>query len=138
VPRVSFKDLLEDDLARAKKPNSELSSPSLFALRGSRHIRQNPKRYSLERPQAQEQEGVKEMRLAFVMISAETGKESEVLNELKKIEDVKEACLTFGAYDIVAKVEAETREKLEEAITGKVRRLNSLRSTLTMMVMEET
>jgi DNA-binding Lrp family transcriptional regulator len=76
--------------------------------------------------------------LAFVMISAETGKESEVLNGLKKIEDVKEACLTFGAYDIIAKVEAETREKLEEAITGKVRRLNSLRSTLTMMVMEET
>jgi DNA-binding Lrp family transcriptional regulator len=75
--------------------------------------------------------------LAFVMISAETGKESEVLNELKKIEHVKEACLTYGAYDIVAKVEAETREKLEEVITGKVRRLNSLRSTLTMMVAEE-
>jgi DNA-binding Lrp family transcriptional regulator len=75
--------------------------------------------------------------LAFVMISAETGKESEVLNELKKIEQVKEACLTYGAYDIVAKVEAETRQKLEEVITGKVRRLNSLRSTLTMMVAEE-
>jgi DNA-binding Lrp family transcriptional regulator len=77
------------------------------------------------------------MPLAFVMISAETGKESEVLNELKKIEHVKEACLTYGAYDIVAKVEAETRQKLEEVITAKVRRLNSLRSTLTMMVAEE-
>jgi len=75
--------------------------------------------------------------LAFVMISAETGKETEVLKELEKIENVKEACLTYGAYDIVAKVEAETREKLEEVITGKVRRLNSIRSTLTMMVAEE-
>ena len=75
--------------------------------------------------------------MAFVMISAETGKENEVLNELKKIEHVKEACLTYGAYDVVAKVETETKEKLEEIITGKVRRLGSVRSTLTMIVVEE-
>ena len=75
--------------------------------------------------------------MAFVMISAETGKENEVLNELKKIEHVKEACLTYGAYDIVVKVEADSREKLEEVITGKVRRISSVRSTLTMMVVEE-
>jgi DNA-binding Lrp family transcriptional regulator len=71
------------------------------------------------------------------MISAETGKENEVLNELKKIEHVKEACLTYGAYDIVVKVEADSREKLEEVITEKVRRTSSVRSTLTMMVVEE-
>lgn len=77
------------------------------------------------------------MPLAFVMIAAETGRETEVLDELKKIEHVKEACLTYGAYDIVAEVETETREKLEEAITGKVRRLGGVRSTLTLMVVEE-
>jgi len=75
--------------------------------------------------------------LAFVMITVETGKDSEVLNELKKITNVKEACLTYGAYDIVAKVEAETREKLEEVISQQVRRVNNIRSTLTMMVAEE-
>ena len=75
--------------------------------------------------------------MAFVMISAETGKENEVMNELKKIEHVKEACLTYGAYDIVVKVEADSREKLEEVITEKVRRTSSVRSTLTMMVVEE-
>jgi DNA-binding Lrp family transcriptional regulator len=77
------------------------------------------------------------MPLAFVMITAETGRESEVLDELKKIEHVKEAYLTYGAYDIVAKVETETKEKLEEIITGKIRRLGSVRSTLTMIVVEE-
>jgi DNA-binding Lrp family transcriptional regulator len=77
------------------------------------------------------------MPLAFVMIAAETGRETEVLDELKKIEHVKEACLTYGAYDIVAEVETETREKLEEIITGKVRRLGGIRSTLTLMVVEE-
>jgi DNA-binding Lrp family transcriptional regulator len=81
--------------------------------------------------------GAREMPLAFVMITTETGRDSQVLNELKKIEQVKEACLTYGVYDIVAKVEAETHEKLEEVITGKVRKLGNVRSTLTMMVVEE-
>ena len=76
------------------------------------------------------------MALAFVMITAEIGKEGEVLSELKKIEQVKEASLAYGVYDIVAKVEAETWEKLEEVITSKVRTVNSVRSTLTMMVVE--
>ena len=76
------------------------------------------------------------MALAFVMITAEIGKEGEALSELKKIEQVKEASLVYGVYDIVAKVEAETWEKLEEVITSKVRRVNSVRSTLTMMVVE--
>ena len=76
------------------------------------------------------------MALAFVMITAEIGKEGEVLSELKKIEQVKEASLVYGVYDIVAKVEAETWEKLKEAITSKVRTVNSVRSTLIMMVVE--
>lgn len=67
----------------------------------------------------------------------EIGEESAVLNELKKIEYAREASLTYGAYDIVAKVQTETREKLEEVITEKIRRLNDVRSTLTMMVVEE-
>jgi DNA-binding Lrp family transcriptional regulator len=81
--------------------------------------------------------GARVMTLAFVMITAETGRDSQVLNELKKIEQVKEACLTYGVYDIVAKVEAETREKLEEVITGKIRKVGNVRSTLTMIVVEQ-
>lgn len=78
------------------------------------------------------------MPLAFVMMTAEIGKENEVLNELKNIQHVKEACLTCGVYDIVAKIEAETSEKLKEVVASKVRRLSSVRSTLTMIVMEGT
>jgi DNA-binding Lrp family transcriptional regulator len=78
------------------------------------------------------------MPLAFVMITAEIGREGEVLNELKKIEHVKEASLTYGVYDIVAKIEAETWDKLKEIMTSKARRLTGVRSTLTMIVMEGT
>ena len=76
------------------------------------------------------------MPLAFVMMTAEAGKEADVLDELKKIEHVKEACLTYGVYDVVARIEAETSDKLKDTIFKKVRSLNNVKSTLTMMVVE--
>ncbi|MEM2897159.1 MAG: Lrp/AsnC ligand binding domain-containing protein [Candidatus Bathyarchaeia archaeon] len=76
------------------------------------------------------------MPLAFVLINSEIGAEDEVLEELKKVENVKEAYVVYGVYDIVAKVEAETMDKLKEVVTWKIRRLDKVRSTLTMIVME--
>lgn len=75
------------------------------------------------------------MPLAFVLINAEIGSEGEILKELRKMEHVKEAYLVYGVYDIVAKVEADTMDKLKEFTSFKVRRLNKVRSTLTMIVM---
>ena len=75
------------------------------------------------------------MPIAFVLINAEIGSEEEVLRELKKLGNIKEAYLVYGVYDIVAKIEAETMEKLKELTSFKVRRLNKVRSTLTMIVM---
>lgn len=74
---------------------------------------------------------------AFVLINAEIGSEHELLQDLKKIPNVKEAHAVYGVYDIVAKVEAETMEKLKELVTWKIRRLDKVRSTLTMIVMEQ-
>jgi DNA-binding Lrp family transcriptional regulator len=79
---------------------------------------------------------IQEMPLAFIFINAEVGSEEEALKQLRKIENVKEAYGVYGVYDIVAKVEAETIDKLREVITSKVRKLRWVRSTLTMMVIE--
>lgn len=76
------------------------------------------------------------MPLAFIFINAEVGSEDETLKQLRKTENVKEAYSVYGVYDIVAKVEAETIDKLKEVITSKVRKLRRVRSTLTMMVIE--
>ncbi|HDO42163.1 MAG TPA: Lrp/AsnC family transcriptional regulator, partial [Candidatus Bathyarchaeota archaeon] len=59
------------------------------------------------------------------------------LNELKKIEGVKEAYSVYGVYDIVAKVRADSMDKLKDIVTWRIRRLNKVRSTLTMIVIEE-
>jgi len=78
------------------------------------------------------------MPLAFVLINTEIGSESEVLGSLRKIDAVEEAYMVYGVYDVVAKVRADTMDKLKEIVTWHVRRLDKVRSTLTMIVIEET
>ena len=76
------------------------------------------------------------MPVAFVLINAEIGGEEEVLEEIKKVEGVEEAHTVYGVYDIVAKIRAETMDKLKETVTWHIRRINKVRSTLTMIVVE--
>jgi DNA-binding Lrp family transcriptional regulator len=73
---------------------------------------------------------------AFVVIDSEIGMENEVLKQLKTLPNVKEANLVYGVYDVIAKVSAGTQEKLKEIVTSKIRGLDKVRSTLTMIVVE--
>ena len=73
-----------------------------------------------------------------MLINAEIGSEDEVLKELRKLANVKESYVVYGVYDVVAKVEAESMDKLKEIVTWKIRRLDKVRSTLTMIVVEGT
>ena len=77
------------------------------------------------------------MTLAFVLINTELGAEDEVRRELLEIPEVEEAYAVYGVYDIIVKLRAETMEKIKEVITWKIRRMNKVRSTLTMIVTEE-
>jgi DNA-binding Lrp family transcriptional regulator len=76
------------------------------------------------------------MPKAFGLLNAELGSEDSLVNDLRKLESVKEVYQVYGVYDIVAQVEADTMEKVKETITWKLRKLNGVKSTLTMIVME--
>ena len=76
------------------------------------------------------------MPVAFVFMNIDGGGEQEVLQQLRSIPNVKESYMVYGVYDLVAKVEADTMDKLKEIVTWKVRRLDKVRSTLTTIVME--
>jgi DNA-binding Lrp family transcriptional regulator len=76
------------------------------------------------------------MPKAFVLMNAELGSEESIVSDLKKFEDVTEIYQVYGVYDIVAQVESNTMEKVKETITWKLRKLNGVKSTLTMIVME--
>ena len=77
------------------------------------------------------------MPLAFVLVNVEIGSEREVLEALKKIDEVEEAYVVYGVYDIVARVKAESMDELRETVMYKIRRLDKVQSTQTMMVYEE-
>jgi len=70
------------------------------------------------------------------MINVEIGSDEEVLKGLQDIEGVKESYSVYGVYDIVAKIEADTMDKLKNIVTFDIRRLNKVRSSLTMIVVE--
>ena len=76
------------------------------------------------------------LKSAYVLINCDLGKENEILDSLRKIKTVKEAHGTFGAYDIIAEVSADDSEKLREDITWKIRKLDAIRATLTLMGIE--
>ena len=77
------------------------------------------------------------MPKAFVLINVESGSEEEVLEQIKKIEGVEEAYYSYGVYDIITKVAADSMEKLRETVTRKIRTIDRVRSTLTLIMMEE-
>jgi len=77
------------------------------------------------------------MTKAFVLINVEPGNEENLLKDLKNIENIKEAYQIYGVYDMIAKVEAGNKEELKEIVAFKIRQLNNVRSTLTMIATEE-
>ena len=73
------------------------------------------------------------MAKAYVLINCELGSEDKIISDLRKLEHIKDAVGTFGAYDMIAKIEAETSEQLRETVTWKIRKMDKVRSTLTLM-----
>jgi len=73
------------------------------------------------------------LAVTFVLINVDTGTEREVIDALRKFPEVKEAHSVYGAYDIVARLEADTMEEIKNAISWGIRRLDRVRSTTTMI-----
>ncbi len=76
------------------------------------------------------------MPASYVLINCDIGSEESVKSQLKEVDLVKEVYGVFGAYDIVVLVEADTVESLRDTITWKIRKIENIRSTLTMMIIK--
>ena len=73
------------------------------------------------------------MAEAYVLMTCELGAEESVISKLQSIEGVKEVHGIFGAYDILAKIESDRVEDLRETIAWKIRKIDSISSTLTLL-----
>ena len=77
------------------------------------------------------------MTIAYVLVSVDVGNEESVIEKMKKIENVTEYYITYGTYDILVRVEADTLEKIKKTVDMKMRKLDSVKSSVTMIVMEK-
>ncbi len=78
--------------------------------------------------------GVLVLPEAFLLISAVVGQEHQVISELQSVPEVKECYMVYGVYDVIARVEAESMQHLKDVIGQRIRQLDTVRTTLTMIV----
>jgi DNA-binding Lrp family transcriptional regulator len=74
---------------------------------------------------------------AYVLIVAELGKEDEVFKDVQKTEGVEEVFVTYGVYDLIAKIKADSMKQLKEQVTLRLRKKDNITSTLTLILIQE-
>jgi DNA-binding Lrp family transcriptional regulator len=72
----------------------------------------------------------------YVLINYKIGAEQNILNKLKNVPGVVEVSEVDGVYDIVVKIASDTLESLKNTITRHIRAIDTVRSTLTLIVVE--
>jgi uncharacterized protein with GYD domain len=75
------------------------------------------------------------MAEAYVLINCDLGTEENVIKELKSIQGVSEVMGVFGVYDVIARVTSDSESGIKKVIS-RVRSMGSVKSSLTMMVVE--
>ncbi len=74
------------------------------------------------------------MYLGYILLNCDLGAEEYIVEELKQIPDIKNAYLTFGAYDVIAEIHANSQEDFEKTVSSKIRKLARVVSTMTLNV----
>jgi DNA-binding Lrp family transcriptional regulator len=78
------------------------------------------------------------MPRAFVLLNADLGYERQLVDRIKKLPGVNKVYTVYGVYDIILKVEADSMENLKEFISSKIRRMNGIKSSLTVLIVDKT
>jgi anthranilate phosphoribosyltransferase len=74
---------------------------------------------------------------AYVLLKVSSGTEREVSNQIVNFEEVLDASIVYGEYDIIVKVQVEELESLEKFLSENMRSIPSIMLTSTMIVARE-
>ena len=72
------------------------------------------------------------MVTAYVLMNCVIGSERNILSSLNAINGVVESHGTLGLYDIVAKVESDSEKGIQDMVTGTIRKMPEIHSTMTL------
>ena len=73
------------------------------------------------------------MHTGFILLNCDLGAEEYILEELKQMPNIKNAHLTFGAYDVIVEVNTENQQAFDKTVAG-IRKLTRVESTMTLSV----
>ena len=70
---------------------------------------------------------------AFVLLNVESGFEDEVVKQLRNLEAVQEAYVSYGSFDLILRIKADTMEQLKSVVSREIRFNGNVLSTLTLI-----
>ena len=76
------------------------------------------------------------MPIAYVLLNCELGHEPDIINELKKLPGINDVEGCYGVYDMIVKISSDSMDKLKETITWHIRKIDKIKSTWTLIVIE--
>jgi DNA-binding Lrp family transcriptional regulator len=77
------------------------------------------------------------MARAYVLISVGSGAEDRVLEEIRGMAEVQAAFVSYGVFDLIVKIKTDSMERLKELMSHRLRMIPDVRSTLTLILVEE-
>jgi DNA-binding Lrp family transcriptional regulator len=81
--------------------------------------------------------GKTELSKAYVLFGVASGSEEQVIKDAQKIEGVQETHISYGVYDLVMKIKADNMDQLKELISRRLRKIDNVKSTMTLILTEE-
>jgi DNA-binding Lrp family transcriptional regulator len=74
---------------------------------------------------------------AVVLVNTALNSQDRVIESLKLVEGVEEAHALYGVYDLLLKIKAASIDKLKDVIKFRIKQINGVTSSLTLMIIEE-
>ena len=74
------------------------------------------------------------MVTVYIMVKVTAGKDEEVFRKIRKLEQIKEASVTYGAYDLILRVEFQRIEEVDEFVFDVLRRIPDVSETVSIIV----
>jgi DNA-binding Lrp family transcriptional regulator len=75
---------------------------------------------------------------AFVLLNTELGQEASIIEAINDIEEIKSTRILYGIYDLIIEMEADNMDKVKEIVFNKIRRLDNVNSTITLLTYGES
>ena len=70
---------------------------------------------------------------AYILINSELGREADIISALENVKEIKNIYSLYGIYDLIVEMEAETMDLIKEIVFNKIRRLDNVKSTITLL-----